>query len=40
MDVVNEGCAGRGVHKKTVVSCVRLPGSGAGPRREKTTRTS
>ena len=31
MDVVNERCAGLDVHKRTVVACVRLPGSGAEP---------
>ena len=28
MEVIIDGCAGLDVHKKTVVACVRSPGSG------------
>ena len=39
MDVLVDRCAGLDVHRDTVVATVRIPGSGAGRRREQHTRT-
>ena len=39
MDVVIERCAGLDVHKRTVVACIRWPGSDDGRHREQVTRT-
>jgi transposase len=34
MEVVYEYCCGLDIHKKTVVACVVVPGSGKQPRKE------
>jgi hypothetical protein len=34
MDVVHTHCCGVDVHKKTLVACLIVPGSGATPRKE------